>query len=62
MASFSGPLIAARWFFTGANATSLGTVQWYVAFVHFHAIEKLIRICRVYLAVACLGVVLNVLF
>jgi FHS family L-fucose permease-like MFS transporter len=44
VASFSGPLIAARWFFTGANATSLGTVQW------------------VYLAVAGLGVVLNVLF
>ncbi|KAF8556322.1 MFS general substrate transporter [Imleria badia] len=44
VASFSGPLIAARWFFTGQNATSLGTVQW------------------VYLAVACLGVFLNVLF
>ncbi|KAI6046063.1 major facilitator superfamily domain-containing protein [Pisolithus marmoratus] len=44
VASFSGPLIAARWFFTGANATSLGTVQW------------------VYLAVAGLGVFLNVLF
>lgn len=28
VASFSGPLIASRWFFTGANATSLGTVQW----------------------------------
>lgn len=44
IASFSGPLIAARWFFTGANATSLGTVQW------------------VYLAVAGLGVALNILF
>ncbi|KAH7909963.1 major facilitator superfamily domain-containing protein [Hygrophoropsis aurantiaca] len=44
VASFAGPLIAARWFFTGANATSLGTVQW------------------VYLAVAGLGVALNVLF
>jgi len=44
LASFAGPLIASRWFFTGANATSLGTVQW------------------VYLAVAGLGVVLNVLF
>jgi FHS family L-fucose permease-like MFS transporter len=44
VASFSGPLIAARWFFTGANATSLGTVQW------------------VYLAVAGLGITLNVLF
>ncbi|KAG1716647.1 hypothetical protein ID866_525 [Astraeus odoratus] len=44
VASFSGPLIASRWFFTGANATSLGTVQW------------------VYLAVAGLGIVLNVLF
>jgi len=30
IASFSGPLIASRWFFTGANATSLGTVQWSV--------------------------------
>ncbi|KAG6375437.1 major facilitator superfamily domain-containing protein [Boletus reticuloceps] len=44
VASFSGPLIAARWFFTGRNVNSLGTVQW------------------VYLAVAGLGVVLNVLF
>ncbi|KAG1836749.1 major facilitator superfamily domain-containing protein [Suillus subalutaceus] len=44
VASFAGPLIASRWFFTGANATSLGTVQW------------------VYLAVAGLGVVLNILF
>lgn len=44
VASFSGPLIASRWFFTGKNATSLYTVQY------------------VYLAVACLGVVLNVLF
>ncbi|KAF9237507.1 MFS general substrate transporter [Melanogaster broomeanus] len=44
VASFAGPLIAARWFFTGANATSLGTVQW------------------VYLAVAGLGIALNVLF
>ncbi|OAX32878.1 MFS general substrate transporter [Rhizopogon vinicolor AM-OR11-026] len=44
IASFAGPLIASRWFFTGANATSLGTVQW------------------VYLAVAGLGIVLNILF
>ncbi|KAF8842984.1 MFS general substrate transporter [Paxillus ammoniavirescens] len=44
IASFAGPLIAARWFFTGANATSLGTVQW------------------VYLAVAGLGIFLNILF
>ncbi|KAL4080335.1 major facilitator superfamily domain-containing protein [Scleroderma yunnanense] len=44
IASFSGPLIASRWFFTGANAYSLGTVQW------------------VYLAVAGLGIVLNILF
>ncbi|KAG1777643.1 major facilitator superfamily domain-containing protein [Suillus placidus] len=28
VATFAGPLIASRWFFTGANATSLGTVQW----------------------------------
>ncbi|KAG1751642.1 major facilitator superfamily domain-containing protein [Suillus paluster] len=28
IATFAGPLIASRWFFTGANATSLGTVQW----------------------------------
>ncbi|KAF8444703.1 major facilitator superfamily domain-containing protein [Boletus edulis BED1] len=28
VASFSGPLIAARWFFTGQNVNSLGTVQW----------------------------------
>ncbi|KAG7449792.1 MFS general substrate transporter, partial [Guyanagaster necrorhizus] len=44
VASFAGPLIASRWFFTGANATTLDTVQW------------------VYLAVAGLGVVLNILF
>ena len=28
VASFAGPLIAARWFFQGKNATSLDTVQW----------------------------------
>jgi len=44
VASFAGPLIAARWFFLGKNATTLDTVQW------------------VYLAVAGLGVVLNILF
>ncbi|KAH9485255.1 Glucose/galactose transporter [Psilocybe cubensis] len=44
VASFSGPLIASRWFFRGANATKLDTVQW------------------VYLAVAGLGLVLNILF
>ncbi|KAJ8472319.1 hypothetical protein ONZ45_g16689 [Pleurotus djamor] len=44
VASFTGPLIAARWFFQGENATKLDTVQW------------------VYLAVAGLGLVLNVLF
>ncbi|KAF8813672.1 MFS general substrate transporter [Phlegmacium glaucopus] len=44
VASFAGPLIASRWFFLGANATRLETVQW------------------VYLAVAGLGLVLNILF
>ncbi|TDL26207.1 MFS general substrate transporter [Rickenella mellea] len=44
VASFSGPLIAARWFFLGKNATTLDTVQW------------------VYLAVAGLGVALNIMF
>lgn len=44
VASFAGPLIASRWFFLGANATRLDTVQW------------------VYLAVAALGLVLNILF
>lgn len=44
VASFSGPLIASRWFFTGKNATTLDTVQY------------------VYVAVACLGLVLNVMF
>ena len=44
VASFAGPLIASRWFFLGANATTLDTVQW------------------VYLAVAALGLVLNILF
>ncbi|KDR75343.1 hypothetical protein GALMADRAFT_549223 [Galerina marginata CBS 339.88] len=44
VASFTGPLIASRWFFLGANATKLDTVQW------------------VYLAVAGLGVVLNIMF
>lgn len=28
VASFTGPLIAARWFFRGKNATTLDTVQW----------------------------------
>ncbi|TFK44534.1 MFS general substrate transporter [Crucibulum laeve] len=28
VASFAGPLIASRWFFTGENATKLDTVQW----------------------------------
>ena len=31
VASFAGPLIAARWFFQGKNATSLDTVQWCVS-------------------------------
>ncbi|KAF8971045.1 MFS general substrate transporter [Flammula alnicola] len=44
VASFAGPLIASRWFFLGANATTLHTVQW------------------VYLAVAGLGLVLNIMF
>ncbi|OSX66289.1 hypothetical protein POSPLADRAFT_1064677 [Postia placenta MAD-698-R-SB12] len=44
VASFAGPMIASKWFFTGKNATSLYTVQW------------------VYVAVAGLGVVLNILF
>ncbi|PSR79657.1 hypothetical protein PHLCEN_2v6958 [Hermanssonia centrifuga] len=44
VASFAGPMIASRWFFTGKNATTLDTVQW------------------VYLAVAALGAVLNILF
>jgi len=44
VASFTGPLIASRWFFLGKNATTLDTVQW------------------VYLAVAGLGVLLNILF
>ncbi|KAI0027821.1 major facilitator superfamily domain-containing protein [Vararia minispora EC-137] len=44
VASFAGPLIASTYFFRGANATSLATVQW------------------VYLAVAGLGLVLNILF
>ena len=44
VASFAGPLIASRWFFLGANANTLDTVQW------------------VYLAVAALGLVLNILF
>lgn len=28
VASFSGPLIASKYFFTGKNATSLENVQW----------------------------------
>jgi len=44
VATFAGPFIASRWFFLGANATKLATVQW------------------VYVAVAALGLVLNVLF
>ena len=30
VAAFTGPLIAARWFFTGKNATTLDTVQWFI--------------------------------
>ena len=30
LASFAGPLIASHYFFRGANATSLDTVQWCV--------------------------------
>lgn len=32
LATFAGPQIASRWFFLGANATKLDTVQWYVQF------------------------------
>lgn len=32
IASFAGPLIASRWFFTGKNATQLDTVQWCALF------------------------------
>jgi MFS transporter, FHS family, L-fucose permease len=44
VASFVGPLIASKFFFTGTNATNLTNVQY------------------VYLAVACLGVAVAVLF
>jgi len=44
VASFAGPMIASKWFFTGKNADSLYTVQW------------------VYVAVAGLGLVLNIMF
>ncbi|EPT05014.1 hypothetical protein FOMPIDRAFT_126349 [Fomitopsis schrenkii] len=44
VASFAGPMIASKYFFSGKNANSLATVQW------------------VYLAVAGLGLVLNILF
>jgi FHS family L-fucose permease-like MFS transporter len=44
VASFIGPLIASKFFFTGANANSLVNVQF------------------VYLAVACAGVAIGVLF
>ncbi|KZT62762.1 MFS general substrate transporter, partial [Calocera cornea HHB12733] len=36
IASFAGPMIASRWFFTGANEYSLATVQWvYLAVAGF---------------------------
>ncbi|EJU06375.1 MFS general substrate transporter [Dacryopinax primogenitus] len=36
IASFAGPMIASRWFFTGESANSLGTVQWvYLAVAAF---------------------------
>jgi len=44
LASFCGPLIASKYFFSGGNENSLGTVQY------------------VYLAVACLGAAVMVLF
>lgn len=61
VASFTGPLIAARWFFTGKNATTLDTVQWFVVLTEGCRFV-LILLCRVYLAVAGLGVALNILF
>lgn len=71
VASFAGPLIASRWFFTGKNATSLDTVQWYVFSIISFLSERIdkfwilltrVNCYRVYLAVAGLGVVLNILF
>jgi len=46
VASFSGPLIASRWFFRGANATKLDTVQWY--FVNVENRMTLIESCLGY--------------
>ncbi|TFY65889.1 hypothetical protein EVG20_g5200 [Dentipellis fragilis] len=75
VASFAGPLIASTYFFRGKNATTLDTVQWYVAspFLHFPILRTpwnpcswaeadVWLACRVYLAVAGLGIVLNILF
>lgn len=61
VASFAGPLIASRWFFRGENATKLDTVQWFVILRREPACVWLI-VFRVYLAVAGLGIVLNILF
>jgi MFS transporter, FHS family, L-fucose permease len=61
IASFAGPMIASRYFFQGQNATTLASVQWCVD----HLVSSkplLILVCRVYLAVAALGLALNILF
>jgi len=43
IASFAGPMIGSRWFFTGANATSLDTVQWvYLAVAGFGLILNIL--------------------
>ena len=62
VALFSGPLIASRWFFLGENATTLATVQWSVPTAMSKLVKVLNKILRVYLAVAGLGVALNVMF
>ena len=62
VASFAGPLIASRWFFLGKNATTLATVQWSVPTALSKLVKVLNKILRVYLAVAGLGVALNIMF
>ena len=52
LASFAGPLIASHYFFRGANATSLDTVQWCVLIQHLifgnanYVLQGVPRCCR----------------
>lgn len=62
IASFAGPMIASRWFFQGKNATTLYTVQWLGSNILRLVSHAQPFTFRVYVAVAALGLFLNILF